>query len=300
MSGDNVGPGPECGRYADELAELALGISTGRQRAQALAHVETCPGCHAEMEQLSLAADSLLEVVPGVEPPLGFEVRLMERLGADRAARLLVRRPWLVRRSSLALACLLVLVAVGVGVGTGWLLRGGQQPGVARSAFGTEPGGHIETASLVAGGRSIGNVTVYSGATSWLYMSLDDGSWSGKASCQVRVAGGKTVPLGTFWLDNGYGAWGVTLAPGTGRVQTASVLSGGGVLASADFTSGTRAYVSGRTAQYRSPGREAPVSAFSCQPVSSSLAVSGSSSRTPASIASTTSRGNWSSSCSSS
>ena len=61
----------------------------------------------------------------------------------------------------------------------------------------------------------------------------------------MRLAGGKTVLLGTFWLDNGYGAWGVTLAPGTGHIRSASVLSGGTVLASADFASGTTAYVSG-------------------------------------------------------
>ena len=104
MSDDVARLGPECGRYAEEIAELALGISTGRQRAQVLAHLEACPRCHAEMEQLSLAADSLLEVVPGVEPPLGFEVRLMERLWAGRMARQPVRRQWFVRRSSLALA----------------------------------------------------------------------------------------------------------------------------------------------------------------------------------------------------
>ena len=132
MSDDVARLGPECGRYAEELAELALGISTGRQRAQVLAHLEACPRCHAEMEQLSLAADSLLEVVPGVEPPLGFEVRLMERLWAGRMARQPVRRQWFVRRSSLALACLLALVAVGAGVGTGWLVRGGHQPPAGR------------------------------------------------------------------------------------------------------------------------------------------------------------------------
>ena len=191
------------------------------------------------MEQLSLAADSLLEVVPGVEPPLGFEVRFMERLGAGRAVRQPVHRQWFVRRASLVMACVMVLVAVGIGVGTGWLVRGGEYSPVARSAFGTEPGGRVETASLVAAGRSVGNVTLYVGRTTWLFMSLDDGSWSGEASCQVRLEGGKTVLLGTFWLDNGYGAWGVTLAPGTGRIQSASVLSGGGVLASATLAPGT-------------------------------------------------------------
>ena len=148
MSGDDVRSGPECVQYAEEIVELALGISTGRQRVQALAHVGACPSCQAEMEQLSLAADSLLEVVPGVEPPLGFEVRLMERLGAGHAPRQLAGRRWALRRSPLVLACAVVLAAAGVGVGTGWLLRGGPQPAVVRSAFGTEPGGRARRRPL--------------------------------------------------------------------------------------------------------------------------------------------------------
>ena len=245
MNGDDIGQEPDCGRYADGIVELALGISTGRERALALAHVEVCARCHAEMEHLSLAADSLLEVVPAIEPPLGFEVRLMERLGVGRGIRQSVRRQWFVRRASWAMACFLLLVVVGAGVGTGWLVRGGQHQPAVRSAFGTGPAGRVQTASLLAAGRRIGNVTVYSGQTTWLFMSLEDGSWSGKATCQVRLAGGKTELLGTFWLENGYGAWGVTLAPGTGKIRSASVLSGGGVLASADFAPGTTAYVSG-------------------------------------------------------
>ena len=230
MSGDDTGQGPECGRYADEIAELALGISTGRERALALAHVEACPRCHAEMEHLSLAADSLLEVVPAIEPPLGFEVRLMERLGVGRERPgQSVRRQWFVRRASWAMACLLLLVAVGAGVGTGWLVRGGQPPLTVQSAFRyRRPEVASQTASLLSAGRKIGDVTVYSGRTTWLFMSLEDGSWSGKATCQVRLAGGKTELLGTFWLENGYGAWGVTLAPGTGHIRSASVLSEGG------------------------------------------------------------------------
>lgn len=235
MSGEGAGSRPVCDQYTDELAELALGILTGRERVQTLAHVEACPSCRAEVEQLSLAADALLEVVPGVEPPLGFEVRLRERLGSGRAARRLVSRQRRLRQVSLVLACVLLLVAVGLGAG--WLARGGEQPTTLRSAFGTQPGGRVETASLLAGGRTLGTVVVYSGRTSWLFMSLEDGSWSGKATCEVRLADGATVPLGTFWLDEGYGAWGVTLPSRTGSIQTASVVSDGSVLASAHFPS---------------------------------------------------------------
>ena len=245
MNDNDAGSRPECGRYADGLAELALGILMGRERALVLAHVEGCSDCHAEMEQLSLAADSLLEMAPDVEPPLGFEVRLMERSGARPAAQRHVRRQWRLWQPSLVLASLLMVGAVGAGAG--WLAWGGQHQTVVPAAFGTAPGGQIETESLVAEGRMLGKVVVYSGRTSWLFMSLDDGSWSGKANCQVRLVDGKTVPLGTFWLEHGYGAWGVTLPPGTGRIQTASVVTDQGVLASVHFPSGTMTSAVGTT-----------------------------------------------------
>ena len=72
-------------QYADDLAELALGVLTGRERARALSHVESCPRCADELEQLSRAADTVVQVAPEVEPPMGFEVRLFERMGVADA-----------------------------------------------------------------------------------------------------------------------------------------------------------------------------------------------------------------------
>ena len=132
MSRYGTGPGPECGRYAAELAELALGIATGRERAETLAHVEQCQNCQAEMERLSLTADSLLEVLPGIEPPIGFEVRLAEalRVGARRRTGITVLGLNLPKpRLSLALASVLALVVLGAGVGAGWLARWQREPG---------------------------------------------------------------------------------------------------------------------------------------------------------------------------
>jgi len=239
VSHDDKDPRPDCERYGGDLAELALGILTGRDRALALAHVEGCPACQGEVEQLSLAADSMLEAVPGVEPPLGFETRLMDGLRAGRTGRARLRPGRHLRLSPLVVGCLLFVAAVGVGTGAGWLARGAtKQPTPVANGFGTEAGGRFETASLLAGGRELGSVTVYSGKKSWLFMSLYDGSWSGKATCLVRLADGTSIALGTFWLDGGYGAWGVSLPSGTGRIRSASVVTDGGVLASARFPSG--------------------------------------------------------------
>lgn len=252
MTGDEMASGPECARYSGELAELALGIATGRERAEALGHVALCPKCQADMEQLSAAADSMLEVIPGVEPPLGFEVRLAERLGDGRAHQPVVKW-WKLRRPSLVFAGLLAVIALGAGLGAGWLVRGGP-PAVGGSAFGTEQGGRVTTRALVSAGHAIGYVTVYSnpgpgssGVTSWLYMSLDAGSWSGSATCEVRLANGSKVQLGTFWLENGYGAWGVALASGTGKISSAYVVSGKAVLASASFAPATASFTPGAT-----------------------------------------------------
>lgn len=252
MSGDEARTGQGCERHASELAELALGVATGLERAEALAHVEACPLCQAEMERLSNAADAMLAVVPALEPPLGFEVRLGERLRAGAPGdagpkRLRLRRP------SLVFACLLALAALGVGVGTGWLARGAPSP--ARAAFGTTRGGRVLTRSLSSGGRVLGYVTVYSagaGSTGgWLYMTMDDGSWSGRASCEVRLSDGSELALGTFWLEGGYGAWGVSLPVDPARIQLATVTSGHLVLASADL--GARRPGGAGTTGYRAP-----------------------------------------------
>ena len=76
-----------CDAYADDLAELALGVLTGRARAQALSHVDSCPRCAEDLEQLSRVADTVVQVAPEVEPPVGFEVRLFERMGVADVRR---------------------------------------------------------------------------------------------------------------------------------------------------------------------------------------------------------------------
>src|SRR5579872_5665273 len=77
---DDMG-GHGCEQHRAELPELALGVLTGRDRARVLAHVESCPRCAEELEQLSRAADAVVQAAPAAEPPMGFEVRLFERMG---------------------------------------------------------------------------------------------------------------------------------------------------------------------------------------------------------------------------
>src|ERR1700728_5121269 len=104
-------------QYGDELAELALGVLTGRDRARVLSHVESCPRCAEELEILSRTADSVVRAAPEMEPPLGFEVRLFERMGlTDVAPRRRRLRPsrWAPAVVGVAAAAL----ALGLGLGS--------------------------------------------------------------------------------------------------------------------------------------------------------------------------------------
>ena len=72
-----------CAQLHDVAAELALGVLTGRERATAIAHLERCRACREEVRQLMAIGGLLPELLPPVEPPAGFETRVLQRLGAS-------------------------------------------------------------------------------------------------------------------------------------------------------------------------------------------------------------------------
>jgi hypothetical protein len=76
-----------CAELADVAAELALGVLTGRERAAALAHLDTCDACREEVRQLMATGGQLLELLPPAEPPAGFETRVLDRLGLPAPAK---------------------------------------------------------------------------------------------------------------------------------------------------------------------------------------------------------------------
>jgi hypothetical protein len=67
-----------CAHLHDVAAELALGVLTGRDRATAIAHLEQCRACREEVRQLMVVGGLLPELLPPVEPPPGFETRVLQ------------------------------------------------------------------------------------------------------------------------------------------------------------------------------------------------------------------------------
>ena len=216
-----------CGEFADVAAELALGVLTGRERAQAVEHLDQCDSCREHVRQLSLTGEEMLGLLPSREPPEGFESRVMGRLGVAR------KRPNWSRRMLATAAVALAVVACGVG---GWGLRGAMAPSSSGGTSAQEP--LREAALLTAAHQTAGKIYLYDGNPRWLYMAVNAKTGdNATVICQLEARGGRIITIGSFRLDGGYGAWGSPDPVAAGNVTGARLTSmNGTVLATASFT----------------------------------------------------------------
>jgi hypothetical protein len=230
----NEGLARECATMDDDLAELALGSLAGRQRAAALAHLDGCPRCGAEVDKLSAVADELLHLVPQVEPSVGFEARVSERFRTPARPS---RRPvWLAwpRRPALALRALAVLAVVGIGTLAVHQATTPGQHGPGSGPRGYQASAPTEVAHFRSGTRTVGQVMVYVGHPTWLYMYVDDLVWPGELTCRVVLADGSIITLGQFRPSAGKGAWAASVSQPASRLREAQLTGAHGeVLASA-------------------------------------------------------------------
>ncbi len=211
-----------CEGYANEVAELALGVLTGRERSRVLAHVESCPRCAEELEVLSRAADTVVQAAPEMDPPLGFEVRLFERMGAKEVRP---RRRRL--RPSRWVPAVVGVAAAALAVGLGLSLTSSSTPTVTAQA---QRPHQVVTAALVEKGEKVGKVMTFGGDKPWMSMMLADSTARGKVDCVVVTDDGVTHQVGTFETDKGYGAWIAPLHVDPENVRTAEVVSPSGTV----------------------------------------------------------------------
>jgi hypothetical protein len=241
-----------CREFSDAAAELALGVLTGRERAQALAHLDHCAPCREKVRQLTATGEGLLGLLPSVEPPAGFEARVMDRIGlAPPAPSPASRASWISRmslpgrkparraatgqarpagrtRRVLALAAVsLAVVAAGLG---GWGLR----PGTSAPA-----GAPLSSATLQSvSHQAAGKIFLYEGSSRWLYMSVNMPSGNGTVICEVQSRDGHITTVGSFRLTDGRGYWGSPVPATHGSLTGARLVGPGGtVLATASFHS---------------------------------------------------------------
>jgi Putative zinc-finger len=213
-----------CEEYENELAELALGVLTGRERARVLSHVDSCPRCAEELEVLSRTADTVVMAAPEMEPPLGFEVRLFERMGVTDVRPRRRRRHL---RGSRWVPALVGVAAVAAALALGLSLTSSPTPNVTAQS---QRSRQVVTAALVANDKTVGHVMTVGGDTPWLSMTLDDSAASGTVRCVVVTADGTRHWVGTFDAHEGYGAWMAPLHVDPADVRTAEVVAPSGTV----------------------------------------------------------------------
>ena len=219
-----------CEHFQDLMAELALGVLSGRERADALAHVERCPACRRDLAAMGDLADRLVELTPQAEPPAGFETRVLARLTPPPATARRRPRPPLIARLAVAAG-----LAAAIGVG-GWAVgrHDGHVPSVA---VGHSTG--ILTAEFVDRGATVGQVVAYGGEHPWVAMAVDSNLGDLTVKCRVLERNGTTTTVGTFTLSDGYGYWGASIGVAPKSVSSVQLVDAKGApVATATFAAG--------------------------------------------------------------
>jgi Putative zinc-finger len=187
-----------CSQLRDVAPDVALGLLTGEERAVALAHLEGCAACRAEVASLAGVADELLLTGPEATPPEGFDRRVLARLTEVRAAEALSptrsgRPAHLYRRGRhgrpdrrrLAVGATLAAAAAAVVLVAAVLVNRDDPPAstAERAEMTTGVGEVVGTATVRSGNPATVAVdvpgweeAVPEGATYWLAIELDDGS----------------------------------------------------------------------------------------------------------------------------
>ena len=199
-------PDERCDELREPLAELALGIASGEQRARVLDHTGRCAGCQRLLGELALVGDELLLLAPEHEPPPGFEVRVLERLGRPRKRRPSGRLALRGRRA-VALAAAAAAVAAGAAGAATVLLAtdderrlGSQLQAVLSRANGK----YLAVTELHDGrGREVGLVFHYGGERSWIFVTLERPLPPGRYVATLVTRAGTTSELGRFELGGG-------------------------------------------------------------------------------------------------
>ena len=195
--------GADCTHLEELAPEIALGIADGADRAWALDHLADCPECRARIERLSVLADELLLIAPGVEPPAGFEGRVVES----------IHPPVRSRGRRLALPVAAALAAAACAAAVVWFALGDdrQLADSYRDTLAVAHGQYFDAAPLeLPGGQPIGYAYGYQGRTSWMLAVVYDGVPDGHYQLEVVTDDGRRLPLRPLEVAGGHGSAGGT------------------------------------------------------------------------------------------
>ena len=204
-----------CAELEALAAELALGTVSGAERAGALDHLAGCAACRELVEELAGVADRILLLAPVIQPPPGFESKVLARMGVAPARE--ARSPRY-RRLLVGVAAV-ALVAGLSSAGAAWLAGEAERPVEVRTALAADNEGRWRCRAVVYGDKP-----------TWLVVSLDrmDGSNNSYSVEALHAGSSSPVPVGSFTLDHGHGTLARPLDLPAADLQSVRVLDSGG------------------------------------------------------------------------
>jgi Putative zinc-finger len=182
---------PECARARELAPDLALGALDGEERADALEHVHRCPSCQAVVAELAGIADLLVQLVPEVEPPFGFDRRVLEVTRRDRRGR----RRWIAAIAAVAAAAAIGAVALVRIVDAGRSTPSASAPQLH------------STAMRGAGGQWVGRVVTTAATPASAAVNIDYAVPDGTYQLVVRSPVSGADVIGAMTVREGRGAW---------------------------------------------------------------------------------------------
>ena len=205
-----------CAELEALAAELALGTVAGAERAGALDHLAGCAACRALVEELAGVADRMLLLAPVIEPPPGFESKVLARMGVSPPVREL--RPTRRRRLLVGVAAAALVAAMST-AGAAWLADEAERPTEIRTALAADNEGRWRCRAVVYGEKP-----------TWLVVSLDrmDGSNNSYSVEALRAGSDTPIKIGTFSLEQGHGTLARQLDLPAGDLESVRVLDSGG------------------------------------------------------------------------
>jgi hypothetical protein len=199
-----------CDQVRPLMAELALGIADGEERAQALRHLAGCTECRRALEELSEVTDELLLLVPEHEPPPGFESRVLARVAPSPSPSAAPRRRLRPRRALVgALAAAAVAAVAATAITLNATSDDRRLAGHYRQTLAQAHGSSFEAARLLTpSGARAGVVFGYRGSPSWIFVDVERPYRSGGYAAELTLTSGRRVPLPSVRVDPATGSTG--------------------------------------------------------------------------------------------
>jgi Putative zinc-finger len=208
-----------CFEVNESAPEFALGILTPEEHESVAAHLRACPACRLEVESMQSVSDQLLDLIPGTEPPLGFDRRVLSRVGSPLKP---ARRRFRMIATLAAAAVIAIAATIGVS---------------AEAGRTSHPAPVLASAVLYQGSEPVGQVYVRGGNPPWISMTMHSVDTDGKITCEVVGKDGSVTNVGTFGFEYGRGSWSTPdPAIRSGLAGVRLVDDHGDVVASAQFT----------------------------------------------------------------